>query len=221
MTRREPQGVRVAHQVQALHNVSQRSAPAALAEHRVGMLFVHHDPEEDAGADQQQHGEHLHQDAEIARDAAHKARRDEERHQHPDAVDNALHPGGGESKRQAQVVPVGQQVAADHFPGAQRKHFVREKSDVDRLHRAPETQARHRRQQRVPTPAVGDVHGEIGHHGQTHPTVIQRAQRRPEFVERVTVKHPDEARRGDAVTEHLRKPAWDFTSRCGHAYIIA
>ena len=170
---------------------------------------------------EQQHREHLHQDAEVARDAAHEARRDEEGHQHPDAVDNALHPGGGESKRQAQVVPVRQQVAANHFARAQREHFVGEESDVDRLHRAPEAEARHRRQQRVPTPAVGDVHRQVGHNGQTDPPVIERAQRGPEFVERVSVKHPDEAAGGDGVTEHLRKPAGDFASRFGHAFIIA
>ena len=114
--------------------------------------------------------------------------------------------GGCKREREAHVVPVRQQVAANHLAGAQRQHFVREESDVDRLHGAPETDARHRGQQGSPAPAMGDVDPEIGGHCQADPPVIQRTQRGPEFAERISVQHPDQAPRGDAVTEHLRKP---------------
>jgi hypothetical protein len=68
---------------------------------------------------------------------------------------------------------------------------------------------------------VDDVDREIGGHGEAHPPVIERTQSGPEFVERISVEHPDEAAGGEAVTERLRKPARDSASGFGHDFIIA
>ena len=114
--------------------------------------------------------------------------------------------GGCKRQRKPQVVPVRQQVAADHLARPQRQHFVGEQSDVDGLHGPPETDPRHRLQQGSPAPAMSDVNPEIGGHCQADPPVIQRPQRGPEFVERISVQHPDQAPGRDAVPQHLRKP---------------
>ena len=60
-----------------------------------------------------------------------------------------------------QVVPVGQQVAADQFADAQGQHLIGEQSDVDRPARCATAAARHRLQQGVPAPAVDHVDREI------------------------------------------------------------
>ncbi len=159
--------------MQAFDDMPQGGAPAAFAEHGVGVLLVHHDPEQEARADEQRYGEQPHEDGEISRDAVHQAGGDQEGDHDPNAVDDALHACGSKRERKAHVVPVGQQVAADHLSGTQRQHFIREESDIDCLHRAPETDARHGGQQGGPAPAMGDVDPEIGGHCQADPPVIQ------------------------------------------------
>ena len=114
--------------------------------------------------------------------------------------------GGGEGQRKAQVVPVRQQVAADHFAGAQRQHFIGEEADVDGLHRAPQAEPRDGAEQRGPAPPVHHVDGEIGDHRERDPAPVQRAQRGTQFVDRVAVQHPEQAAGRNAVAEQLRQP---------------
>jgi hypothetical protein len=90
------------------------------------------------------------------------------------AVDQPFHRGRAKAERNAAVVPVGQQVAANQLTGAQRQHFIGEQADIDGLHGAPQPQPHHRGQQRIPAPAMADVHGKIEDHRQQDPAKVQR-----------------------------------------------
>ena len=171
----DAEGARIAHQLKALDDMAQGGGPTALAVYGVGLAPGEHNPDQGAGAEDDERAQDLHQDDEVLGDSLDKAGGDEEGEQHPDAIDEALDGGGSEAEREPQVVPVSQQVAADQFAGAQGEHFIGEQPDVNGLHGAPEPQPDHGGKQGVPSPAVRDVNREVGQDGDGRPPPIEGA----------------------------------------------
>ena len=179
----------------------------------MGLAPGGHNPEEGAGAQDDERAQNLHQDDEVLGDSFDEAGGDDEGEQHPDAVDQTLHGGGSEAEREPQVVPVSHQVAADQFAGPQGEYFIGEQPDVDGLYRAPEPQPDHGSKQGVPSPAVGDVNSQVGQDGDAHPPPVEGANVVHEALHAVAVEHPPQAPDGKAIPQHLGQPGRHLAAR--------
>ena len=199
----------------------QGGGPAALALHGVGLVPGGHNPQECAGTEEDQRAQNLHQDDEVPGDSPDEAGGDEKGEQHPNAVDHPLDGGGCEAEREAQVVPMSQQVAANQLADAQGEHFIGEQPDVDGLHGAPEPQPDHRGKQGVPAPAVGDIDSQVGQEGDGHPPPIEGADGGHEVFDRVAVEHPHKAPDGKPVAQHLGQPGRHSAARWRVAHSLA
>src|SRR5262249_40153741 len=123
------------------------------------------------------------------------------------AIDEALDRGGGETERNAQIIPMRQQITADQFARAQRQNFVSEKPDVNRLRRTPESEADHRLEQRLPSPCLDEVTAHFASGRERDPAPIQLTQGRQQFFpQRISVQYPQEADGGKEATGRLRRP---------------
>ena len=177
----------IPHQLKALDDMAQGGGPTALVVHGVRLAPGGHNPDQGAGAEDDERAQNLHQDDEVPGDSFDEAGGNDEGEQHPDAVDQTLDSGGSEAEREAQIAPVSQQVAADQFAGAREALHWR-KPDMNGLHGAPETQPDHGGEQGVPSPGVRDVNSEVGQDGDAHPPPIERANGLHEFVDAIAVR---------------------------------
>ena len=69
-----------------------------------------------------------------------------------------------------------QQIAADHFTGAQRQNFIGIQPDIDRLDGAPEGWTSDRPQQNIPAPAVAQIYGEVEDYRDGHISQVERLE---------------------------------------------
>ncbi len=134
-------------------------------------------------------------------------------HQHY-AIDHALHCRRSEAERDAQIVPMRQQITADQFACAKRQYLVGEEPDIDGLRGAPKAQPDHWLQERAPSPRVYRSRRPL-----RHPLPAQsisnpvRAARAAAPLLFVAVQHPCQGGRRENITRGLRRPRRDFRSR--------
>ncbi|MEI9973174.1 MAG: hypothetical protein WDO73_14680 [Ignavibacteriota bacterium] len=161
----------------------------------MGILLVHHDPDQRRRSRGKQDAHQYHHHGEVFRNLLDEDGGNQERREHPEAVDEAFHCRRGEGYGEVEAIPVGQQVAADQLAHPQRQHFVGEQADVDGLHGSREAEFDDGFEQCVPANAVGEIDRKIAEDCARYPPPVEGADGGNELVEIVAVEHPEEAYR--------------------------